>query len=72
MGRGGGIIRFDVVCQPDELIEVLNQHRINTPDKENIICSVFGCGRSLTMREKLFGNKCIHCLNEKTNEPENT
>lgn len=23
-------------------------------------CTVFGCGRELTIREKLFGNKCIN------------
>lgn len=24
------------------------------------ICSHFGCGRKLSLREKLFGNKCIN------------
>lgn len=27
---------------------------------EPVICKVFGCGRTLSNQEKLFGDKCIH------------
>ena len=25
------------------------------------ICSTFGCGKTLTLRETLFGSKCVSC-----------
>ena len=36
------------------------------PITEPNICSHFGCGRTLSIREKLFGNKCIN-HNQKIN-----
>lgn len=38
------------------------------PANEPVKCSEFGCGRSLTLREKLFGDKC--CLHSKRHEPD--
>lgn len=31
------------------------------------VCSTFGCGHHLSLRETLFGDKCIHCQQEKFN-----
>lgn len=36
---------------------------------EPTICKTFGCGRTLTMREQLFGSKCIKCTGNQV-EPE--
>ena len=30
-------------------------------ERETICCSMFGCGRNLSVREQLFGNICISC-----------
>jgi hypothetical protein len=29
--------------------------------REPVVCSRFGCGKHLTDREQLFGNKCSDC-----------
>lgn len=34
--------------------------QLGEPDPEPEICSHFGCGRKLSLREKLFGNKCVN------------
>lgn len=35
-------------------------------NKEEYICKFFGCGRKLTIQEKLFGDKCFkHSLTKK-------
>jgi hypothetical protein len=36
------------------LTEIIGEH-----NPEPIVCSVFGCGRRLTIQEQLFGGKCI-------------
>ncbi len=28
-----------------------------------VICKTFGCGKPLSLREQLMGNKCISCAN---------
>mgnify|MGYP003406063658 FL=1 len=38
-------------------LQTMLAEAVNT---EPEICSHFGCGRTLTNQEKLFGNKCIH------------
>jgi hypothetical protein len=30
-----------------------------------VICSTFGCANYLSIREQLFGNKCLACGNNK-------
>lgn len=30
------------------------------PNPEPVICSHFGCGRTLSQREQMFGQRCIH------------
>lgn len=30
-------------------------------DEQPIVCSSFGCSRTLSITEQLFGSKCIHC-----------
>ena len=30
-------------------------------DSEKLCCSRFGCGKELTITERLFGNVCINC-----------
>ena len=32
----------------------------NHEEHESVCCSFFGCGKSLSIREQLFGNKCIN------------
>ena len=32
---------------------------------EPVYCSVFGCGKLLTLMEKLLGRKCSECQNKK-------
>src|SRR5690242_7331119 len=35
------------------------------------VCSHFGCGKKLSLREELFGSKCIdHSINENKTQPE--
>jgi len=34
-----------------------------------VYCSVFGCGRVLSATEKLFGDKCIHCVDKQQKKP---
>lgn len=56
-------IRFSYLYKQQELNDLNKKYETKTNEDtlevENIICSQFGCGRSLTFREKLFGNKCI-------------
>lgn len=28
------------------------------PDKEDVVCKYFGCGKKLSMTEQLFGSRC--------------
>lgn len=32
----------------------------NESDEDKQVCKKFGCGRKLSIREKLFGDYCIH------------
>lgn len=40
--------------------EELNEWDYEPAKHEMNCCSFFGCGRTLSLRESLFGNRCIH------------
>lgn len=44
----------------EDMIEDMYLYYSEQENPEPVVCSVFGCGRILTIREKLFGNKCIN------------
>lgn len=45
----------------EQAINYLQQHKKAEP----VICSIFGCGKKLTIQEQLFGGKCIQCSKDK-------
>jgi hypothetical protein len=52
---------------------LINDYTPVSPDKypptEPVICSHFGCGKTLTMQENLFGKKCIDHPKDQHQDP---
>jgi len=54
-----GITNWEISFREKEK-EMLQLTLAESENHEPEVCSHFGCGRTLTNQEKLFGNKCIH------------
>lgn len=48
----------------ESMIVYLIKHTVEEP----ACCSHFGCGRQLTLRERLFSNKCSQHISTEINE----
>lgn len=47
---------------------VLPTHIQFKGSEEKVLCSNFGCAKSLSISEQLAGNKCTRCMNEKKSD----
>lgn len=57
-------IRQDIL--KSDILAHIEKHQFEGENKVEYICKFFGCGRKLTIQEKLFGDKCFkHSLTKK-------
>lgn len=69
--KGYKSVRMANNSQVDGYVERYDRHVLKVPpsifnfkggdEEEPIVCSSFGCSRTLSITEQLFGSKCIHC-----------